>query len=49
MSLRPVSPPVVLREQRERVGWRTASHVFASRECGWGRGVPDEPGAEMLT
>lgn len=49
MSLRPVSPPVLLREQRERVGGRTASHAFASGECGCGRRVPDELGTEVLT
>ena len=49
MSLRPVSAPVLMREQRERVRRRTASHALASRECGWGRGVPDEPGVEVLT
>jgi hypothetical protein len=44
MSLRPVSAPVLMGEQRERVRRWTASPAFAVREFGWGGvGVPMSP------
>lgn len=49
MSPRPVSAPVLLGEQRERARRRTVSDVFTSREFGWGRMAPDDPGVEVLT
>jgi hypothetical protein len=36
MSLRTVSAPVLMGEQRERVRLWTASPALASREFGWG-------------
>jgi hypothetical protein len=49
MSRRPASVPVLLREQREEVGRRAASHAFVSREFRWGREAPDERRAELQT
>jgi hypothetical protein len=49
MSPRPVSAPVLISEQPERVRRSTASPALASRESGWGRGAPDDPGVEVLT
>ena len=46
---RPVSAPVLMGEQPERVRRSTASPALASREFGWGRGAPDDPGVEVLT
>jgi hypothetical protein len=45
MSRRPVSAPVLI----ERLGRSTASPALASREFGWARGAPDDPGVEVLT
>jgi hypothetical protein len=49
MSPRPVSAPLLLGEQRERVRQWTASPVLPSREFSWGERAPDEPGVEVLT
>jgi hypothetical protein len=49
MSPRPGSAPVLISEQPERVPRSTASRALASREFGWGRGAPDDPGMEVLT
>jgi hypothetical protein len=49
MSLRPVPAPVLISEQPERMRRSTASPALASREFGWGRGAPDDPGVEVLT
>ena len=50
MSLRPVSVPVLMGEQTQRVRRSTASPALALPAIGWGgRGAPDGPGAEALT
>ena len=50
MSLRPVSVPVLMGEQPERVRRGTASPALAFTwdRFGW-RGAPDDPGVEVLT
>ena len=50
MSLRPVSVPVLMGEQPERVRPGTASPAFGVTwdRFGW-RGAPDDPGVEVLT
>jgi hypothetical protein len=50
MSLRPISVPILMGEQRERVGRRTTSPALASPGIGWGGvGISDDPGVEVLT
>ena len=49
MSPRPVAAQVLISEQPERVRRSTARPALASREFGWGRGSPDDPGVEVLT
>jgi hypothetical protein len=50
MRLRPVSVPVLMGEQRERVRRWTASPALAPPGIGLGDvGVPDDPGVEVLT
>ncbi|HXO78819.1 MAG TPA: hypothetical protein VN856_02910 [Mycobacterium sp.] len=49
MSPRPVSARVLISAQPDRVRRSTASPAWASREIGWGRGAPDDPGVEVLT
>lgn len=49
MSPRPVSAPVLIGEQPDRLRRSTVSPALALREFGWGRGAPDGPGVEVLT